>query len=96
MVYRRSREPDIPLMWSPALAYVIGLIATDGCLIGDGRHIAFVTRDEELMRNWLGCIGHSSLRHQTTTSSAGSPVYRIQLSDARLYRWLLGLGLTRA
>lgn len=46
------------------------------------------------MRIWLRCVGHSTLRYQTTTSSAGNPVYRVQLSDVRLYRWLLTLGLT--
>lgn len=46
------------------------------------------------MESWLDCVGHSSLRYQTTVSSAGNPVYRVQLSDVRLYRSLLGLGLT--
>ena len=89
---RRGVAPQI--RWSPLIAYAVGLIATDGCLSGDGRHIAFVTKDEDLMCIWLRCVGHSQLGYQTTTSSAGNPVYRVQVSDVGLYRWLLGLGLT--
>lgn len=83
-----------PVAWSAEIAYAVGLIATDGCLSGDGRHIVFVSKDEALVRVWLDCVGHPWLRHQSTISRAGNPVYRVQLSDVRLYRWLLGLGLT--
>ena len=83
------------MTWSAQLAYAVGLIATDGCLVRDGRHIAFVTQDEDLMQVWLSCLGHKD-RYRRSTSSAGTPVYRVQISDARLYRWLLTLGLTPA
>lgn len=93
MSYRRRATPDEPIAWSSRLAYAVGLIATDDCLVRDGRHIAFVTQDEDLMEAWLACIGHND-RYRQNLSSAGTPVYRVQVSDARLYRWLLGLGLT--
>ncbi len=93
MAYSRSGRPDAPVAWSPSLAYAVLLIATDGCLIRDGRHVAFVTQDEDLMRSWLSCVGHPD-RYRRTASSAGTPLYRVQMSDARLYRWLVAQGLT--
>jgi hypothetical protein len=92
-VYRRGPRPEIQMTWSATLAYAAGLIATDGCLIRDGRHIAFVSQDEDLMQAWLSCVGHAN-RYRRTLSSAGTPLYRVQMSDARLYRWLLAQGLT--
>jgi hypothetical protein len=93
MAYQLRRPPRVPLEWGADWAYAIGLIATDGCLIGDGRHIAFVTEDEDLMQIWLTCVGHLD-RYRRSISSAGAPVYRVTISDARLYRWLVALGLT--
>jgi hypothetical protein len=95
MAYRRGPNADAPVTWSARLAYAVGLIATDGCLVRDGRHIAFVTQDEDLMQAWLSCLGHTD-RYRRSLSSAGTAVYRVQISDARLYRWLLTLGLTPA
>lgn len=87
-------QDSAPVLWSAALAYAVGLIATDGCLVRDGRHIAFVTKDEELMRALLSCVGHEQLRYSRTTSRTGTIIYRVQVSDVRLYRFLLAIGLT--
>ena len=82
------------MQWSPRIAYAVGLIATDGCLIGNGRHIAFVTQDEDLMHTFLSCIDHTEQRYRKELTRAGRDLYRIQLSDANLYRWLVSVGLT--
>jgi len=34
-------------VWSSDLAYAIGLIATAGCLLNDGRHIDFTSKNIE-------------------------------------------------
>ena len=47
-VVDRRRGPGSrvePLSWTPALAYAVGLAATDGCLVNTGRHVAFVSSD---------------------------------------------------
>jgi hypothetical protein len=77
------------LTWSPALAYAVGLAATDGCLINTGRHVAFVSTDLEQMQTFLECIG----RQGSTIRSDGN-AYRVQLGDVELYRWLSDAGLT--
>lgn len=77
----------------PRLAYAVGLIATDGCLYGDGRHIAFISKDEDLMRALLGIVNRSHIRYKLEESEFGGSAYRAQFSHARLYRWLLKVGV---
>lgn len=79
-----------PLSWTPALAYAVGLAATDGCLINTGRHVAFVSSDRDLMDSFLACIG----RTRSTVRKDGN-AYRAQLGDVELYRWLAETGLTQ-
>jgi hypothetical protein len=57
--YRR-RGALASIEWSPRLAYAVGLIATDGCLYGDGRHIAFISKDEDLMRTLLSLVNRDA------------------------------------
>lgn len=71
----------------------MGLIATDGCLYGDGRHIAFVSKDEDLMRILLDCVDRSHIRYRREESEYGGWAFRAQFSHAHLYRWLLTIGL---
>jgi hypothetical protein len=90
--YRRLRASP-PIEWSPRLAYAVGLIATDGCLSGDGRHIAFVSMDEDLMRTLLSLVGKAHTRYRRFESEFGGWAFRGQFSYAALYRWLLTVGL---
>ena len=71
----------------------MGLIATDGCLYGDGRHIAFISKDEDLMRTLLGLVDRAHIRYRREESEYGGWAFRGQFSYAALYRWLLSVGL---
>jgi hypothetical protein len=84
------------VVWSPELAYAIGLIATDGCLSGDGRHLIFVSKDIEQINNLKKCLGlkvkigvHKSGRKNETRT-----YHRLQWGDVVLYDFLLTIGLT--
>lgn len=46
---RQARTLNGDIRWSPALAYAIGLIATDGNLSGDGRHLTVTSKDRDLL-----------------------------------------------
>jgi hypothetical protein len=80
--------------WTPRLAYAVGLIATDGCLYGDGRHIAFISKDEDLMNTLLSLVDRAHVRYRLGESEYGGWAFRGQFSHARLYRWLLSVGVT--
>jgi len=43
--------------WSNNLAYAVGLLATDGCLSKDGRHIDLTSKDIEQLENFMLCVG---------------------------------------
>lgn len=79
--------------WTPAMAYAVGLIATDGCLIESGRAIAFVSQDAQLVETLLRRLGREP-KVRIDRTRLGREVYRFQIKDAVLHRWLEGAGLT--
>jgi len=80
-------------VWSPPVAYAIGLIATDGNLSRDGRHISVVSKDLDQLEALRRCLG---LRVSISAfqSKRGSLAGRVQWSDRAFYKVLLLIGLT--
>lgn len=83
------------IRWSAKLAYVVGLIASDGCLSKDGRHIDFTSKDFELvqtfsrllkLKNKIGTKGRSKTDNRL--------YYRVEFGNVSLYRFLLKIGIT--
>lgn len=81
-------------MWSAKLAYAIGLIATDGCLSSDGRHIDFTSKDSEQLENFMHCIDKKVRIGRKRSSYAPQGITHIQFSDVTLYDFLVVIGLT--
>lgn len=83
-------------IWSPELAYAIGLIATDGCLSSDGRHLTLVSKDIEQLNNLKSCLGLKVKigKHYTGRKEENVFYHRVQWGDVFLYSFLLGIGLT--
>lgn len=50
--YRHGSARQLPLEWSDTMAYVVGLIATDGNLSRDSLHLAFDSGDLELIHTF--------------------------------------------
>lgn len=99
-VRRRLAEKQIPLRargprplgtvipeWSAALAYSVGLLAADGNLSPDGRHITFVSADLDLHDIYKECLGISN-----QTGAHGS-AFQTTFGDVRFYHWLESIGL---
>ncbi len=90
-----KRLSKIKIDWSPKLAYVVGLIATDGCLSIDGRHIDFTSKDLELVQTFKDYL---KLSNQITKKVRGKEkekkYFRIQFGDKNFYEFLLDIGLT--
>lgn len=91
--YRHGSARQLPLEWSDTMAYVVGLMATDGDLSRDGRHLAFDSGDLELIRTFLSCLGHPYAHTRSKRSELGGPDYQVRFSDVRSHRWLSGIGL---
>ncbi|MGH2452096.1 MAG: hypothetical protein ACRDGE_12690 [Candidatus Limnocylindria bacterium] len=104
MTYRRHLPPErdgryggrgartLPLEWSEKMAYVVGLMATDGCLINTGRHLSFDTCDRQLVETFLDCLG-LQYHYQTRPTRTGGVYYKALFGDISLYRWLESIGL---
>lgn len=80
--------------WSADLAYVIGLIATDGNLSKDGRHMTLVSIDYDLLDTVRDCL---NIDNEITINKSGyGSSYRLQWGNRLFYDWLLGIGLMPA
>ena len=95
-----KRGPKIKIVedfvWTPELAYVVGLLTTDGCLINDGRHIDLTSKDIEQLENFNMCLGKNARISKKKSGFSKRIYYRVQISDAGLYRFLLSIGLSPA
>lgn len=90
----KAKLPDINFEWTPDLAYVIGLLTTDGCLSSDGRHIVMRSSDMQLLETFRKCLNLSNKITQNFQNGwAKKPSYRIQFGNVQFYRWLLKIRL---
>lgn len=80
--------------WSPEIAYAVGLIATDGNLSPDGRHLCLVSKDVFLLSAFKKCLG---LKNKIGLRKGGyvrnKTYYCVQFGNVRFYKWLLSIGL---
>lgn len=74
--------------WDPDMAYAVGLIATDGCLFNDGRHIDFTSQDYQLTETFRQCLNLHVIIGRKGNA------YRVEFGDVLFYRWLQEIGLT--
>lgn len=82
------------LRWSAALAYAVGIIATDGNLSKDGRHLAIPSKDLSMLETIKRCL---DLDSRISSEIRWFRVYyRLVWSDVAFYHWLLSIGLTPA
>src|SRR2546429_18092 len=82
-----------PLVWSPELAYAVGLIATDGNLSPSGRHISVSSAERPVLVTFLRCVGRRA-KIGDVKGGYGDHGLRVQIGDVGLYRWLQSIGLT--
>jgi hypothetical protein len=55
-----SARDNVAPEWSAEIAWVVGLIATDGNLAGTGHRITLTSTDVDLLRRAGGCLGLSN------------------------------------
>lgn len=83
-----------PIKWSSEIAYVVGLITTDGCLSNDGRHIIMGSSDISQLKTFNKCLNLSNKISETKNNGwTIKPAYRVQFGNVILYKWLLNIGL---
>ncbi len=92
---KRGLKPKgkVKIAWSPNFAYAIGLLVTDGSLSKDGRHIIFVSKDLEQLKNFMKALGFSANISTTRSGYTGEMTTRVQFGDVLFYNFLLDIGL---
>lgn len=90
---KRGPKPRniISTRWTPELAYVVGLIVSDGNLSTDRRHLEFNSKDLQLVELFKNCL---SLKNKIGTKTNGyTNNFHIQFGSIQFYNWLLSIGL---
>ncbi|MDO8604156.1 MAG: hypothetical protein Q7K40_01995 [bacterium] len=94
-----SRGPKpkgkVKIDWSANFAYAIGLLASDGCLSNDGRHIDLTSKDTEQLENFLLAL-NIGVKITTKRSGSGIEYQRVQFGDVLFCDFLLDIGFTPA
>jgi len=93
---KRGRKPlgRVKCVWSANMAYAVGLIATDGCLLGNGKNVTFVSKDLAQIETFLRCIRFScKIAKKSNGLSKEKKYYYVQVLDVLFWRWLESLGL---
>ncbi len=90
----RSRAESIGIDWSPAIAYAVGLMATDGNLSGRTGHLSLVSKDADQIETLRRCL-HLEAPIARVPSSTGF-LHKVQWCDRGLYNWFRDVGLTPA
>lgn len=72
---KRGPKPKgvVDTTWRPELAYCLGLIASDGCLLGDGLHIDLTSADREQIEHFQTALGLFHIKIGTKTSGSAPP-----------------------
>ena len=84
----------VKLQWSPDIAYAVGLIASDGNLSPDGRHLNFTSKDKELAELFRKCLGlKNKIGRKARAHEKVKKYYVVQFGDVLFYRWLVEIGL---
>ncbi|MBU0494895.1 MAG: hypothetical protein KKA73_16985 [Chloroflexi bacterium] len=79
---------DVLRQWSPQLAYVVGLIAADGCLSSRNPSlVSFTSKDSELVQTYQLCL------HVAAPVYRGVRSYEVRISDLAYRAFLEGIGL---
>ncbi|MEX2514607.1 MAG: hypothetical protein WD335_00555 [Candidatus Paceibacterota bacterium] len=84
------------VVWSPEVAYGVGLFVTDGCLSKDGRHLDFTSKDVEQLKNFKKCFDLNTKISYKTSGYTNKKCPRLQFSDVGLYRFFVSIGMTPA
>ena len=82
------------ITWNSKFAYAVGLITADGNLSPDRRHMAFVSKNIELMHAFKNCLG---LKNRISSKPSGyckdRKYYVVQFGNVKLYNFLTNIGL---
>ncbi len=88
------RKSKVNTDWSNNLAYVVGIITTDGNLSPDLRHINITSKDYEMMVNCRKCLNiNNKIGRKARGKSEDKKYFALQFGDKNFFEFLLSIGL---
>lgn len=92
MTFRKNK---VELDWNDNFAYVIGVIATDGNLSPDLRHICITSKDYEMVLNCRKCLKiKNKIGKKARGKEKEKKYFILQFGDVNFFEFLLKIGLT--
>lgn len=85
----------VKIGWSSRFAYAIGLFTADGCVLNDGRHLDFTSKDYEQVSTFRKCL-NVGVKIGIKHSGNGRPYFRIQFGDVLFRKFLINIGIIPA
>lgn len=95
---KRGPKPKyvVPIKWNPGLAYAVGLLASDGCLSCDGRHVDMTSVDIDQLENFNKALGVKfNIGFKDKNPQKHQIAYRVQISNVLFYNFLESIGFTK-
>lgn len=87
------RKKKVKTEWSPNFAYALGLLATDGNLSPDGRHLSITSKDKEQIENFKRCLNiQNKIGRKARAGETNKKYYVVQFGDISFYEFLLKSG----
>ncbi len=91
------RRYKIDCTWTPELAYVVGVFASDGNLSPDGRHLNVTSKDKEMAETVRTILRiNNKIGRKARGGSKEKRYFSLQFGDINFYEFLLDIGLTPA
>jgi hypothetical protein len=91
----KEKLPNKDFIWTPKLAYAVGLLVTDGNLSSDGRHIIMRSAEPVMLETFKSCLSIQN-KIGRCQKPDGNVTYRLQFGNIQLYNWLMKIGLSPA
>jgi hypothetical protein len=96
---QRGPKPKgkVKIKWSSDFAYAVGLIATDGCLYKDDRHINLTSKDREQISNFQKALRITcNVGMKARSKEKEKKYFVLQISDVLFWNFLKSIGITPA
>lgn len=91
----RKRLGNVKIIWSDNFSYVLGIIATDGNLSPDLRHICITSKDLEIIQNCKTILNlQNKIGKKSRENSGDKKYYILQFGDKNFFEFLQSIGIT--
>lgn len=92
-----QRQQKVKIEWSPDFAYGLGIMASDGFLSKDGRHMGITAAEVELVDNLKKALRiYNKIGRSARGGETEKKYYYMYFGDVVFYNFLVSIGITNA